>query len=210
VRTRWLDDAIARALADGLDQLVILGAGFDARPYRLPGLDAVRVFEVDHPATQAMKRSVVGEPPPHVTYVPLDLLHDRLDAALLRARFATGRRTLFLWEGVTNYLDEASIDATLRYVARAGTALLFTYVDRALIDGGARFEGGRESLDYVRKLGEPFTFGFDPDDLGAELARRGLELVEDLALSDAARLYYPVARPPVSAFYHVVSARCRG
>jgi hypothetical protein len=62
----------------------------------------------------------------------------------------------------------------------------------------------------VRKLGEPFTYGFDPATLAADLAKRGLELVEDLALSDAADLYYRGTRPPVSAFYHVVSARCRG
>jgi O-methyltransferase involved in polyketide biosynthesis len=143
-------------------------------------------------------------------YAPLDLLHGRLEDALAAAGFAFGQRTLFLWEGVTNYLDEASIDATLRFVARAGTDLVFTYVDRAMLDGTARFEGGRESMDYVRKLGEPFTFGFAPAELRDELERRGLELVEDLALSDAARLYYDGPRPPVSAFYHVAAARCRG
>jgi methyltransferase (TIGR00027 family) len=211
VRTRWLDDAIVRALDAGLDQLVILGAGFDARSLRLPGIERVRVFEVDHPDTQALKRSVVGRAPLHLTYVPFDFLRDRLDDVLRDAGLVPGRRTLFLWDGVTNYLDEASIDATLRTVARAGTALLFTYVERAMIDGTERFEGGRESLDYVRKLGEPFTFGFDPATLGAALAERGLELVEDLALSEVARRYYRGdARPPVSAFYHVVSARCRG
>jgi methyltransferase (TIGR00027 family) len=210
VRTRWIDDAVRRHLAAGLDQIAILGAGFDARAHRLPGIETVRVFEVDHPATQAMKRSVVASSPAHVTYVPLDLLRDRLEDALAAAGFALGRRTLFLWEGVTNYLDEASIDATLRFVARAGTSLLFTYVDRAMLDGTARFEGGSESMDYVRKLGEPFTFGFAPAEIAAYLDRRGLELVEDLALSDAARLYYDGARPPVSTFYHVAAARCRG
>ena len=138
VRTRWIDDAIGAALARGLDQLVLLGAGFDARAHRLPGIERVRVFEVDHPATQAMKRRVVGQTPEHVTYVPVDLTRDALPEALARAGLRTDARTLFLWEGVTNYLDEPTVDATLRFAARAGQALLFTYVDRAVLDGQTR------------------------------------------------------------------------
>jgi methyltransferase (TIGR00027 family) len=209
VRTRWIDDAIVAALARGLDQLVLLGAGFDARAHRLPGIARVRVFEVDHPATQAMKRRVVGSAPSHVTYVPVDFTRDALPEALARAGLAPDARTLFLWEGVTNYLDEPTVDATLRFAARAGENLLFTYVDRAVIDGRTAFVGGPESVQYVKRLGEPFTFGFDPAELPAYLAERGLELDQDLALSEAARLYYPDARPPVSAYYHVVAARCR-
>ena len=208
VRTRWIDDAIAAELARGLDQLVLLGAGFDARAHRLPRIERVRVFEVDHPATQAMKRAVVGAAP-RITYVPLDLLRDALPDALARAGLAVPGRTLFVWEGVTNYLDEPTIDATLRYVARVGSALLFTYVDRAVLDGGAAFTGGAESVAYVQKLGEPFTFGLDPRALADYLAARGLALERDLALSEVALAYYPADRPPVSDYYHVVEARCR-
>lgn len=210
VRTRWIDDAIGAALARGLDQLVLLGAGFDTRAHRLPGIERVRVFEVDHPATQAMKRRVVGSAPAHVTYVPVDLTRDALPEALAYAGLRTGARTLIVWEGVTNYLDEPTIDATLRFAARAGQALLFTYVDRAVLDGQAAFLGGPESVAYVSRLGEPFTFGFDPAELRAYLDRRGLELEDDQPLSEAARLYYAGAGPAVSAYYHVVSARCRG
>jgi methyltransferase (TIGR00027 family) len=209
VRTRWIDDAICAALARGLDQLVLLGAGFDARAHRLPGIERVRVFEVDHPATQAMKRRVVGATPDHVTYVPVDFTRDALPEALARAGLRAGPPTLLLWEGVTNYLDEPTVDATLRFAARAAQTVLFTYVDRAVLEGAA-FLGGAESVAYVKKLGEPFTFGLDPAEVRAYLDRRGLELLEDLALSDAARGYYPDGGPPVSAYYHVVSARCRG
>jgi methyltransferase (TIGR00027 family) len=152
---------------------------------------------------------VVGAAPAHVTYVAVDLLRDPLPDALAKAGLRTDARTLFLWEGVNNYLDEPSIDATLRYVARAGSALLFTYVDRAVIDGRTAFVGGPESVEHVKRLGEPFTFGFDPTELRGYLAARGIALDEDLALSDAARRYYGDGGPPVSAFYHVVSATCR-
>jgi methyltransferase (TIGR00027 family) len=209
VRTRWIDDAIAAAQTAGLDQIVLLGAGFDARAHRLPGIERVRVFEVDHPATQAMKRRVVGAERAHVTYVPVDLTRDALPDALARAGLLPHARTLLLWEGVTNYLDEPTVDATLRYAARIAQQVLFTYVDRAVISGQTAFEGGEESVAYVQKLGEPFTFGFDPRDLSAYLDARGLALEHDLPLSEVARLYYGDAGPPVSAYYHVVAARCR-
>ena len=209
VRTRWFDDAIAAARAAGLDQLVLLGAGFDARAHRLPGIERVRVFEVDHPATQAMKRRVVGAAAAHVTYVPVDFARDALPDALARAGLRADARTLLLWEGVTNYLDEPTVDATLRFAARAGERLLFTYVDRAVIDGKTLFEGGPESVAHVKKLGEPFTFGFEPSALRGYLAERGIELEQDMPLSEVALKYYPGACPPVSAYYHVVSARCR-
>src|SRR5262249_23581783 len=117
--------------------------------------------------------------------------------------------TLFLWEGVTNYLDEPTVDATLRYVSRAGRALLFTYVDRAVIDGRTAFMGGPESVEYVKRLGEPVPFGFAPSELPAYLAARGLPPEQALPLSQAARRYYSGEDPPVSAYYHVVAARCR-
>jgi methyltransferase (TIGR00027 family) len=210
VRTRYLDEAVVEAVARGLDQLVILGAGLDSRAYRLPGIEGVRVFEVDHPSTQAMKRERLGRAPPHVTYVALDFVHDALEEGLRHAGLQSGVRTLFLWEGVTNYLDEPSVDATLRFVARAGTTLLFTYVDEAILDDPARFEGARESIATVRKLGEPFTFGFDPRALASYLERRGIELLEDLPLSELAERYYGAGHPKVSTYYHVVRARCRG
>jgi methyltransferase (TIGR00027 family) len=210
VRTRWIDDAIAAAQAAGLDQLVLLGAGFDARAHRLPGIERVRVFEVDHPATQAMKRRVVGAAPAHVTYVPVEFGRDALPDALARAGLREDARTFLLWEGVTNYLDAPTVDATLRFAARVAEQVLFTYVDRAVIDAGGEFMGGAESVAYVQKLGEPFTFGLDPSTLRGYLAERGLELEVDLPLSEVARKYYGDAGPLVSTYYHVVSTRCRG
>jgi len=217
VRTRYFDDALAAALAAGIEQVVILGAGFDSRAHRLAAMRRVPVFEVDHPATQALKRRVVGRGrSSSVRYVPLRLgagggsETDELSAALAAAGFAATARTVFLWEGVTNYLDEPTVDATLRFVARSAELLLFTYVDRAILEDPTGFEGAAESIAHVRRLGEPFTWGLRPAEAASYLAARGLELLEDLPLSSLARRWYGEKGPRVSTYYHVARARCRG
>src|SRR6185503_4034069 len=107
-RTRLIDDLVDAAVRDGATQLVLLGAGYDSRAYRLPSAAAVTAFEVDHPATQAAKRRLVQarvrpERRRHVRFVPVDLEHDDLAAALAAAGFAPGRTTVLVCEGVTNY-----------------------------------------------------------------------------------------------------------
>src|SRR5262245_50842178 len=91
VRTRYLDDALGAALRRGANQVVILGAGFDCRAYRIPGIERARVFEVDHPATQAKKKAVIArrlaEVPPHVTFVPVDFSTDSLGAVMPRSGY---------------------------------------------------------------------------------------------------------------------------
>jgi methyltransferase (TIGR00027 family) len=210
VRTRYIDDAVQALLVEGLDQLVILGAGLDARAQRMTGLAGIALFEVDHPATQELKRRLLGPKARQAIYVPVDFTRDSLEPALTSAGLRPGQRTLFIWEGVTNYLDAASVDATLRFIAHWGSHVLFTYIDRAILERAEGFEGAAESIRLVDKLGEPFTFGLDPSRIATYLDERGVELVEDLPLSSAARLYYAAHGPRVSTYYHVVAGRCRG
>ena len=128
-RTQWIDDVLSESLRKGIEQLVILGAGYDSRPYRMAGLDSARVFEVDHPATSASKQKrLAGIVSSNVTYVRLDFDKDDLGAALANAGFNLDRQTFLLWEGVTNYLTEDAVDMTLRYIsgAKPGSLLLFT------------------------------------------------------------------------------------
>jgi len=215
-RTRYIDDMLRGAPGAGLDQVVILGAGFDCRAYRIPEIAGTPVFEVDHPATQAMKKDrlarVLGTIPSHVRFVPIDFARQRLDEVMAAAGFRAGARTFFLWEGVTNYLTSEAVDATLRWVTGAGGAgssLLFTYIHRGMLDGSVRFEGAREGRATVGRVGEPFTFGLDPGELDRYLAERGLELVEDVAAPEyRARYLRPAGREMrIWTFYHAVLAR---
>jgi methyltransferase (TIGR00027 family) len=212
-RTKVLDDAVVAALDDGIEQLVILGAGYDSRPYRLPGCARVRVFEVDHPDTQAVKRRVLarvlGQLPAHVRFVAVDFDHDDLAVALADAGFRTGRPTYVLWEGVASYLTPEAVDATVRWAHDAtGTPgeLAFTYVHRGLIDGTVPFPHAEGWVRSVADAGEPFVFGFDPAELPTYLEERGWSLLEDLSTTEAlTRLGLDPTGVP--AFYRIARAR---
>ena len=212
-RTKVLDEAVEAALAAGTEQLVILGAGYDSRAYRLAGAGRVPVYEVDHPDTQSVKRRIVGDVlgglPAHVRFVPVDFDHDDLAAALEQAGLVAGRRTFVLWEGVASYLTSEAVDATVRWAAEvsgAGSELALTYVHRGLIDGTVRFPHADPWVASVAAAGEPFVFGFDPAELPAYLGERGWDLVDDLSTPEALTRH---GRTPhrVPAFYRIALAR---
>src|SRR5262245_46054825 len=214
-RTRLADDLLRGALRKGARQVLILGAGFDTRAYRLPEMSTARVFEVDHPLTQATKIRLISRaaaPPGAVTHVPVDFSRQTLDAALRGSDLDSNARSFVLWEGVTNYLTEGAVDATLRAIAASvspASELFLTYVHRGLLDGSLRFDGGREILQRVRDVGEPWTCGFDPSEMPAYLAARGFTVVEDLSADDYRERYFGDAARSMRgySFYRAVLAR---
>jgi methyltransferase (TIGR00027 family) len=216
-RTRLIDDAITAAVAEATRQLVILGAGFDSRAYRLPSLREIGVFEVDHPSTQAAKRRVLEHVlsalPPHVTFVPCDFNEDSLDAAMARAGHSETARTFILWEGVTNYLTDAAVDATLRWCSRAatGSLLLFTYVHRDLLTRPQAFIGTEQLFASLAKAGERLTWGIEPERLPAFLAERGFCLETDVGAAQYRERYFGLAGRSMRGheFYRVAIARVR-
>ena len=219
-RTRLIDDAMIAALRHGVRQVVLLGAGFDARGYRLRGVERVRLFEVDHPATQTVKRArlqaALGHEPAHVRFVPVDFDRERLEDALAAAELDLATPTFFVWEGVTNYLTAAAVDGTLRVVARAaaGSRLVFTYVERRVFDadgGAAAFAGTTRLRALLRRSGEPWTFGLDPATLADYLGARGLQLIEDVGAAEYRARYWGAAARAMHGyeFYHVAVANVR-
>ncbi len=213
-RTRLIDETVLAELPR-VRQVLILGAGFDTRAYRLPPMRQAPVFEVDHPATQAAKqrilRSSSGQFPAAVTFVPVVFGTDDPGRELAASGFRPAAPTLVLWEGVTNYLDPEAVDTTFRFLAAAagpGSPVLFTYVDRGMLDGTAVFAGAETTLRAVRRVGEPLTFGLVPGEVPAYLAERDLTLEWDIPVSDAAARFYPAGGCPTSpAYYHVALAR---
>jgi methyltransferase (TIGR00027 family) len=212
-RTRLIDDETRRALCEGAEQVVILGAGFDCRALRLPELRGTAVFEVDHPSTQSVKidrlRRAPGGLPPHVRFVPLDFGAGALETALASAGHRAGLRTWVLWEGVTNYLTPEAVDSTLRWIARSGGEALFTYVHRGVIDRSVRFFGDEPVLAALRRRGEPWTFGLDPAELAGYLAQRGLDLVWDVGASEYRSRYFGGAAERMRGYEFYRAARAK-
>jgi methyltransferase (TIGR00027 family) len=212
VRTRLIDDALRSAVSAGVRQVVILGAGFDTRAYRLREVRRLAVFEVDHPDTQAAKLHVLeGEletGPDQVTFVPLDFDHDELADALTDAGLRTGLATFTIWEGVASYLSPQAVDATVRWarsISGPGSHLMLTYVDRRLIDKTLHFPHATAWVRSVARAGEPFVFGFQPAELAGYLSQRGWHLRADLSTTEALVRYgLPARRVP--GFYRIAHA----
>ena len=206
-RTRYIDDALHDALDKGLDQVVLLGAGFDSRAYRIPGFDRTHVFEVDHPATQAYKRSrlkrILDAPLSHVTFVPVNFDRQKLDGAMRETGFRAGVRTFIIWEGVTQYITAEAVDATFRWVsetAAAGSRIVFTYIQKGILDGSFQTKNAQRILSDLERLGEPWLFGLDPAELDRYLAQRGLDLIEQVGSSEYQDRYLKPLRRVLDIF----------
>jgi methyltransferase (TIGR00027 family) len=217
-RTRFIDDALKSALPDGIDQVVILGAGFDCRAHRIPGMDQVLVFEVDHPDTftrrAACLRTTLPHRSQHTRSVPTDFDQGRLIEEMAGAGYDPARRTFFIWEGVTSYLTESAVDATLCWfgTAMAGSRAVFTYIHRQVIDHPDTFEGATELVRILENTGEPWKFGFRPEELPVYLAERGLELIEDLGAPEYGARYREQESTQSGRyeFHRIAIARVRG
>lgn len=167
VRTAYLDDAVRDAQSDGIDQAVILGAGYDTRAARLAH-DGVRFFEVDHPDTQADKRArleaLPGYPVDAATYVPCDFERQDFARALEAGGFDPGRPAVLIWEGVVYYLTEAAVRATLSRVASGchpDSRLYFDHVGKRFVEGSVRDPNDLAARERVAEMGEPLRFGID-------------------------------------------------
>ncbi len=216
-RTRLIDDALMNALQDEIKQVVILGAGFDCRAYRIPGIESTRVYEVDHPGTLTAKREhlrrVLNDLPQHVVFSEIDFNKQHLRDILAASGFDAACRTFFIWEGVTNYLSERAVDTTLRFISTTavGSQLVFTYVHKGVLDNCAEFKGTRNLMRLLRKEDEPWTFGLYPAELPSYLEARGFELIDDIgSVAYRARYMKPDGRHMKGyEFYRIALVRVK-
>jgi methyltransferase (TIGR00027 family) len=199
-RTRRIDDAVRDAVRRGLPALVILGAGLDTRPCRLPELAGTKILEIDLPQVQDFKKrclSRLGVLPSNVHFVASDFNTEPLDSALARGGLSPSEPAIFVWEGVSQYLKPGSVDSVLRTIANRpkGTELVFTYVLEEVITG--MFQPGRSEAfrKSARRRPEPWYFGIGPSQLSAFLAGRGLALRGDFGAQEHQADYLqPVGR----------------
>ena len=196
-RERYIDDVLQNFLNAGIQQLVILGAGYDSRAYRfdLPG--RVKTFEVDHPATQADKmdkvQRVFGKIPEHVTYVPVDFITQTLSDGLLSSGYDPDLVSLFIWQGVTMYLTPPAVDDTLDFIVKnsaTGSAIVFDYVYQAALDGTQKQSEISNMRRYRFMTGEGLTFGIPEGAVESFLKQRGFRQVKDVNAAALKAAYF--------------------
>jgi methyltransferase (TIGR00027 family) len=186
-RARFAEDAVAAAVAAGVRQVVILGAGLDTFAYRNPRPD-LRVFEVDHPATQAWKRERLAttgiDRPETLTFVPVDFETQTLAAGLESAGFKRTDPAVFVWLGVVFYLTPNAAHAILEYIAGQAqpVEVVFDYLQPAATDEDRAHQRAR--ADRLAGAGEPLFSYFTPDDIAAQLHALGFTGIEDHSAPD--------------------------
>jgi methyltransferase (TIGR00027 family) len=197
VRTRFAEDALAVAIEGGVRQVVLLGAGLDTYAYRNPFGDRLRVFEVDHPATQAWKRQRLRETaiplPSSLTFVPVDFEHETLAERLATAGFDGTQQTFFTWLGVVPYLNQEAVWSTLAFIASLphGAHVVFDYSDPPGSLSPERRASHAKRARRVADLGEPWVTYFEPEQLHAKLAALGFAEIEDLGPAQIVSRYFP-------------------
>lgn len=215
-RVRYFDDFVRASADAGIRQLVILGAGYDTRAYRIGNLNRdVRVFEVDRPDTQAVKirkiREIFGSLPENVTFVPLDLGREDFGKLLAADTFDVSERTLVLLEGLVMYIPPAAVDDTLGFIVRTfpkGSRVLFDNYPRSLVDGTDKGEVAANIRTFTRMAGEPLRFGMPDGEAARFMADRGYTNIREVTSSEYRRLYFhgKNADRSVSGYLTFVSA----
>lgn len=196
-RTAFVDAIVEQALREKVPQIVFLGAGYDSRAYRFRNLiGQTTIFELDASATQQHKREMLSKAdivvPDQVVFVPVNFNFESLKDALFGAGFADGKKTLFIWEGVTMYLSADTVDHTLRFIrinSSPGSAVFFDYHSQwpEMLDA----YGVKELKQFhdTHASGEPYRFGIERGKIESFLPERGYKIVNHLTSRDMERRY---------------------
>ena len=197
-RVRYFDDFVRAAAGEGMEQLVILGAGYDTRPYRmekLKGNSNVKVFEVDHPETQSLKKEkiemIFGGLPDHIVYVPVDFEMEGIDQKLPGNGYDRSKKTLFLMEGLVMYIPPMAVDEMLSFIVNnsaKGSEVLFDYFIQSVVDGTSGTE--KNMRDFAAQQGEPFLFGIEDGAAEVFLKERGFSRVQNVTSDDYKNAYF--------------------
>jgi len=215
VRERYIDDILKASLSEGLAQVVILGAGFDTRAYRIAGIEKTHVFEIDFPATQATKlkgfKKLIDPLPAYVTFLPVDFNTQTLEERLLASDYDEHAKTLFIWQGVTYFLTTEGFESTLAFIAKhsgPGSTVVFDYFYNEVLHDPTR-KDIQAMRRTAQKFGEDYLVGIDRGQVEPFLTQRGFRDVKDMTLEDLKRIYFtgPNANRVVPDGMAIVSAR---
>ena len=195
-RTRLIDDWLCEEVGNGVRQIVMLGAGFDSRALRLPSLADIPLIEIDRCEMIAYKNRLLDRESKgrqNLKRVEGDFLTPNFANRLREVGYVSRLKTLFLWEGVTNYLDDKSVAAVFDFIssnAPPASRIAFTYVHADAVAGRFNAPGLLSLLGALGQIGEPWTFGFEPEALPSYLAAHRLRLIIDLGAAEYRRRYW--------------------
>jgi len=197
LRSRFAEDRLSTAVQRGVSQYVIVGAGFDTFALRQPQwAHPLKIIEVDHPGSQAAKRSRIAEAgmqiPENVVYADIDFEQESLRDGLLRNGVSITKPTFFSWLGVSMYLTDAAIDATLGSMAAfpEGSEVVLTFLQPPMSDSRASLPGPSRLAQRVAESGEPFVSYFDRATIKGKLLAAGFSSVEFLTPEIANSRYF--------------------
>ena len=195
VRKRYIDEHLLEAVGNReVEAVVNLGAGFDTRLYRFEALRNIPCWEVDQPINIAAKESVLKSAlktvPENVTLTGINFVEQEIGELLKQSGYQAGVKTFFVWEAVSQYLNDAAVKKVFDFFAKApaGSQLVFTYIPRDFIDGTNLYNQEKFYKRVVLK-DKIWQFGFDPTTLGELLGRIGWKLVKDLGYAELGDRY---------------------
>ena len=182
-RTRYIDEKTLDLLKD-IEQIMILGAGFDTRAYRLKGIGNTDIYEIDLPEIQMVKKkrlkNYLGKFPANVTFIPIDFNREKLEDVLERSSFDMTKPSLVILEAVTQYLDKKSVEEVFQFFSQLSndSYLIFTYILKDVIE--RKTEKANKMMGYLEKKGSPFLFGINPSEIKTFLSKYNLEMIADV------------------------------
>ena len=210
-RTRFIDDLIKKSAASGVEQYVILGAGYDSRAHRLELPSSLRIFEVDQPEVQARKRSKLPKELPNlenITYVAVDFSHQSLTEQLMDAGFDQSKSTVFTLEGVSQYITKEAFDSMIKEMAaltqKANSIFFVSYASELLNKNpeacfGKGYPNAEKRANLITygsaKVGEPWISFYGAEEIESVLSQNGYSIKENVTLKDLnSRYFAPVGR----------------
>ena len=211
-RTRFIDDLIEKSTTEGVEQYVILGAGYDSRAHRLELPSSLKIFEVDQPEVQDRKRTKLPKELPNsenVTYVTVDFAHQSLTERLLNSGFDKTKSTVFTLEGVTQYITKEAFNSTVKEMSmlcqKTSSIFVLSFVNELLNKNpedcfGRGYLNPEKKANLIKKLsakaaGEPWISFYSTEEIEGLLSENGYSIKENVTLEDLNSLYFgPVGR----------------
>ena len=197
-RTRLLDEIFLDGLTEKISQTVLLGAGMDTRALRFATKNqGTKIIELDIEKTQHPKIEILARKhvmlPEELVFATIDFNKENISDVLMKAGYQRGRYNLFLWEGVTMYLNAEAVDGTLAFIkasSKKGSRVVFDYILASVLRRENRFYGEKEIFDTVSRAGEGWTFGIEEGAIGEYLNERGLRMISHYTPAELEERYF--------------------